>query len=150
MKTTIDSQAVNGESVNEVRERLTTNTNLLDKKRHTSVSTYKTAVKRVKGMPKSQNKDLHYTKHCATRLTDESLAKAITRFEESHRRTASIEDVVQLFKELQTQEPHAEKLINRTRYVTTGNYYDVLHVEDYLYDDVMVDTYIGPRYKLLS
>ena len=97
---------------------------------------YRVAVKRIKGVPKSLNKDLHYSKSCMEGCQSTSLAKAIAHFERKHRRMATVDDVVELFRELNSRdEPHATILLSKKEVSIERNYYSKLEVYTWEYDE---------------
>jgi len=95
---------------------------------------YKIAVKRRKGVPKSANKDLYYSRKF-NGVEDTSLARAINKFETKHKRVACIDDVVGIFRQLQVEEPHGEIIICEDIHKQFNNYYSVLHVEVASYEE---------------
>lgn len=98
---------------------------------------YRVAIKRAKGIPKSQNKDLYYSKSCVDGCQSTGLARSIAQFERKHRRMATVDDVVDLFRELNSRdEPHANILLSRKEISVERNYYSKLEVDTWEYDDV--------------
>lgn len=101
---------------------------------------YKLAVKRRKGVPKSANKNLHYSRKF-NGVEDIVLARAINKFETKHKRVACIDDILGIFEHLQVDEPHGEIIICEDIRTQSNNYYSVLNVEVLSYHDqpIMVE-----------
>ena len=107
---------------------------------------YKIAVKRRKGVPKSDNKNLSYAKRYAG-CEDTSLAKEIIKFEKRHRRMVCTDDVVKIFHSLQLEEPHAEQIIYTFDTQFKSNYYFSLFRHVYTYDEEPVELEKDVYYK---
>lgn len=95
---------------------------------------FKVAVKRRKGVPKSENKNIRYFKSI-NGCEDTSLARAINKFETKHKRSVNVDDVVELFRSLQTEDPHGEVIYTQGTTTTHNNYYSVLDVEVLCYEE---------------
>lgn len=96
---------------------------------------YKVAVKRRKGVPKSTSKDIFYSKS-VNGVEDTGLARAINRFETKHKRAVCVDDVVSLFKQLNSdEEPHSRVLLAKEHKEQTNNMYVCLQDHTIEYDE---------------